>query len=164
MRKFILWLLTAIGVLAVALIVFMVNTANGKSMQDTSEFAKFLDAKGYEVTQQTRQVALDKWGFGFGQPAQYVSTDKVVFTVYEFNSRDEAKAAAECISTSGNSIRTPKHSAYISWAGHPHYYCSGNLIVLYVGSNPKVLFDMRTIMGKQTAGSKWYEILLARRG
>ncbi|MDF2521046.1 MAG: hypothetical protein K0R84_1674 [Clostridia bacterium] len=161
MKRFLKRLLLAIAVIAAVFAVFLMLTRDDKGLKDKASLIEELESRSYRL-KEVKQAAEDKQAFGV--PRQSIVTDKAVFTVYEFNSEEEAKLNASYISPGGSSIKTPNMSWYITWANHPHYYQSGKMIVLYVGRDAKVLYDLRIIMGKQNAGAKWYEILLSRRG
>lgn len=161
MKRVLKGLLSIIVVIAAVSAVFLMLTKDGKGLSDKTALIEELESRSYRL-QEVKQAAGDKQDFGVSR--QIIITDKAYFTVYEFNSEEEAKLNASYISSSGSSIKTPKMSRYINWANHPHFYQSGKLIVLYVGRDVKVLYDLRIIMGRQTAGAKWYEMLLSRRG
>lgn len=156
-----MWVLAILALTATILMIFLVVTYKGMDLKSKEDFIQELNKRGY-IVQRIEQIKDDNKEFGV--PRQFIVTEKAVFDVYEFSNAEEAKNAVSYISPSGSSIKTPKWNFYISWGNHPHYYSSGNFIVLYVGRDPKVLLDMRSLMGKQIAGAKWYEVLLSRRG
>ncbi|MGB7606213.1 MAG: hypothetical protein WBL93_12150 [Lutisporaceae bacterium] len=161
MKKVMKWVFVIIILVALAFSIFLVITQKGKDLLNKDAFIQELNVRGYKL-QEVKMIAEDNRDFGVSR--QYILTDRATFNVYEFSSPDVAKLAASNISASGSSIKTSNMVMYISWSDHPHYYCSGNLIVLYCGRDSKVLFNMRSIMGKQTAGAKWYEIIFSRGG
>jgi hypothetical protein len=161
MRRLLLWGMASIALIVAIFLIYLFSTTEGMNLQSKDAFVKELENRGYSI-EHTTKVAEDKWDFDV--PRQTVATDRAIFSIYEFSSEEDAIKAASYISPSGSSIRKPKQSIFISWSGLPHYYCGGKLIVLYVGRSPKILYDMRNIMGKQTAGAKWYEVLLSNKG
>ena len=68
--------------------------------------------------------------------------------VFDFNSQNAAAAAAAEISPDGSSIG----ATMVSWVATPHFYRTGELIVLYVGGNAQVLELVARVAGPQIAG------------
>jgi len=68
--------------------------------------------------------------------------------VFQYANAAAADAEATPISRDGMAVGTRK----IFWVGAPHFYKQGRLLVLYVGSNDKVLKTLETALGQQFAG------------
>ncbi len=68
--------------------------------------------------------------------------------VYEYDSQLEAEAEAATVSPSGSPIGTHM----VSWMLPPHFYQSGDLIVIYLGFNQDTLNLLEDILGPQFAG------------
>lgn len=68
--------------------------------------------------------------------------------VFEFRSSARAEAESAKVSAEG----TPVGTTMVTWAGPPHFYHSGRLIVLYVGSNSGVIDTLGKALGPQFAG------------
>lgn len=85
----------------------------------------------------------------FGASGQEMQVDGETVQAYQYNDSTTAQADAGNISADGMSIK----GTGVSWAGPPHFYQSGNLIVLYVGSTPQILNALSGVLGPQIAGA-----------
>jgi hypothetical protein len=68
--------------------------------------------------------------------------------VYEFPNEERAAREAEAVSADGSSVGTSK----VLWMAPPHFFRSGALLVLYLGSDEQALDSLRAKMGPQFAG------------
>jgi hypothetical protein len=69
--------------------------------------------------------------------------------VFEYASVGAAEADAGRVSPDGETIGT----THVSWIAPPHFYRSGPVIALYVGSDTSVLRALEAVLGRQFAGS-----------
>jgi hypothetical protein len=67
---------------------------------------------------------------------------------FEFASAEEADSVAGTVSADGSLIGT----SMVGWLTPPHFYKSGKLIVIYVGSGGDVIDALQEAMGTQFAG------------
>lgn len=70
--------------------------------------------------------------------------------VYEFASAGAAQQAAAQVSPTGGSIGTQQ----MTWMAPPHFFRKDNLVVIYLGSSPKVLGELQKLLGAEFAGRK----------
>jgi plastocyanin len=68
--------------------------------------------------------------------------------VFEYADEASAEAEATTISSDGSSIGT----SIVSWVAPPHFYQTGRIIVLYVGTNTRVIDILEEVVGPQIAG------------
>ena len=68
--------------------------------------------------------------------------------VFEYVSEEEVLKEAMQVSADGSSVGT----TIITWIDTPHFYQSGKIIVLYVGSNQEVIEHLTELLGPQFAG------------
>lgn len=68
--------------------------------------------------------------------------------VYEYANEDAANADAARISSDGGTVG----NTMVDWIAPPHFYKTGRLIVLYVGTNTSVMQVLGTTLGPQFAG------------
>jgi len=68
--------------------------------------------------------------------------------VFQYANAAAAEAEAAPISHDGVAVGTRK----IFWVGPPHFFRQGRLLVLYVGSDDKVLKSLGAVLGRQFAG------------
>ncbi|MBU5593457.1 hypothetical protein KQI89_17085 [Clostridium sp. MSJ-4] len=133
---------------------------NGKNISNSEEFIKELELKGYKVEsnvykEEEYEVINGKKYGSYKTGHRKVTISGKTLTIYEFESEDIAKKKAKSIPSDGSVVI----SQYIGMLGNPHVYRKGKIIVLYEGRNPKMLWDLRLILGMQIAGMKWYDII-----
>jgi hypothetical protein len=85
----------------------------------------------------------------FSSPGQILRVNGQDVQVFEFEDPASAHSMAKEISTDGMSIG---HTV-INWVKPPHFFSTGKIIVLYVGSDPALLRQLEIAMGKQITGS-----------
>ena len=68
--------------------------------------------------------------------------------VFEYESPEEMENEASQVSSDGGSIGT----SMVTWMDAPHFYKTGRIIVLYVGSDAAVLDLLEGALGPQFAG------------
>jgi hypothetical protein len=68
--------------------------------------------------------------------------------VYEYPSAEAAQADAGSVAADGSSVGTKM----IDWISTPHFFRSGNMILIYVGENQTVLQTLQSLLGAQFAG------------
>jgi hypothetical protein len=93
--------------------------------------------------------SLDPISQPFFEPdGQVVKVDGHEIQVFEFSNEGDLLSAGESISSDGSSVGT----TMISWVEAPHFFRSGNLIVLYVGEVDAIVEALQAILGPQIAG------------
>lgn len=155
-RFIIILIVTAVGV--------TFTSHKGKNLKSTDEFVKELKSKKYTV--ENVEDIVDRRHSLFSGNHKSIKAANVGLEVYEFNNEQEAINEAGKISEDGFSVTSPSfedkdgnkpyYVAYLDWGDNPHFYLSGNLIVIYSGTNLKVQYDLNRILGSQIAGFKWY--------
>lgn len=68
--------------------------------------------------------------------------------VFEYESAEAMEEEASQVAPDGGSIGT----SMVSWMDAPHFYTSGKMIVLYVGSDEEILSLLEKVLGAQYAG------------
>jgi hypothetical protein len=84
----------------------------------------------------------------FEPDGQIIMVDGQEVQIFEYASEAEAASAAASISATGSSVGT----TMLSWLATPHFFKSGNLIVLYVGDVDTVVSSLERVLGSQIAG------------
>jgi hypothetical protein len=84
----------------------------------------------------------------FTPPGQIISVDGHDVQAFEFASATEADTAASTVAADGSSVGT----SMMTWISTPHFYGSGNLIVLYVGDESATINVLVDVLGSQFAG------------
>jgi len=84
----------------------------------------------------------------FGVPAaRYFLNGENVYA-FEYSLATEAAVEAGRISPDGFSIGNTQ----VSWISEPHFYRSGSVIVLYVGTREDTVALLASVIGPQIAG------------
>jgi hypothetical protein len=84
----------------------------------------------------------------FTPEASIIKVNGADVQVFEYESAEVMESEASQVSSDGGSIGT----SMVSWMDTPHFYKTGKIIVLYVGSDPTVLEPLEGVLGPQFAG------------
>jgi hypothetical protein len=68
--------------------------------------------------------------------------------VFQYAKVEKAEVEAKMVDAAGSSVGTNM----MTWMARPHFYRSGRLIVLYVGSDSSVINALTKFLGPQFAG------------
>jgi len=68
--------------------------------------------------------------------------------VFEYEDAQTMESEAAQVAPNGGSVGT----SMMMWVDKPHFYKSGRIIVLYIGSNTTILELLNEVMGPQFAG------------
>ena len=122
------------------------GTSKAASRQTTESLAAALRAGGFPV-----KVADDiiTQPF-FSVRAKVLVVDEADLQVYEYPTAAAAAADAAKISPSGSPIGT----SMPNWMRPPHIYRHDNLILIYLGDNPRVRAALEAQAGRQIAGAR----------
>ncbi len=85
----------------------------------------------------------------FPIPGQTLQVNGQDVQVFEFKDSSSTKSKAKEISSDGMSIG----QTAIQWINPPHFFSTGKIIVLYVGTDHTLLSQLETALGKQFAGA-----------
>jgi hypothetical protein len=77
--------------------------------------------------------------------------------VFEYANSTDANSAASHISHDGSTFTTSSNggsgsSAVVDWVMPPHLYKKDKIVVIYVGTNGKIMQLLTNVLGKQFAG------------
>ena len=105
------------------------------------------------VTRLTAEGAVIEDGDDISQPFFSVTAKTAIINgedlqVFEYLSEKTVDEEAATVSPSGSTIGTNM----ISWMMPPHFYKSGKMIVIYLGSNKDIMNLLEDILGPQFAG------------
>ncbi len=117
--------------------------AERKTVSDYSSLVEALKAVGVKVepSDPVSQTFLGPEGQGLKVNGQDLQ-------VFEYPDEEAVKHDAEMIAPDGGSTST----TMITWVDTPHFYRSGKLIVLYVGSDAGTIQLLESLLGPQFAG------------
>jgi len=128
---------------------------NGKDIKNTEDFINEFTTKGYKIEERNILFGWEPFSKYNGK-RNVMKINNVSIEYYDFKTEDEAKVAAQTISKDGMSFGGGK----IKWDGNPpRFYRKGNVIVMYEGTDLKVLWDLRTVIGKSIAGTPIHTLL-----
>jgi len=85
----------------------------------------------------------------FSVDAQVLNAYGEDIQVFEYDSGDDALADVD---KSGLTPDGQFETVMVTWIDTPHFYQTGNLIVLYVGSNSDITTMLENLLGPQIAG------------
>jgi hypothetical protein len=84
----------------------------------------------------------------FSVPGKVLLLNGEELQVYEYAAPEAADADASSVSADGGTVG----SAMVDWISTPHFFRSGNVILIYVGENPTALQALKSLFGTQFAG------------
>jgi hypothetical protein len=79
---------------------------------------------------------------------QRIAVDGQTIELYAFDGEAAAAEMVAQISADGSQIGR----SVVDWIAPPHFYENGNLIVLYVGEDPRIIMLLESLLGPQFAG------------
>jgi hypothetical protein len=85
----------------------------------------------------------------FSVPGQTLRVNGQDIQVFEFENPSAARSQAKDISPDGMSI---SHTV-VQWIDPPHFFLSGKILVLYLGTDQELFKKLETVLGKQIAGA-----------
>jgi hypothetical protein len=115
------------------------------------------DADALERALRDAGVALEARGeqpfAWFEQPARVFEIGKDALFIHVYPDADAAARDAERVGADGLTIaRKDTAPIKVVWTGQPHLYLSGPLLVVYVGTDPKMMHALTLDLGPQFAG------------
>jgi hypothetical protein len=84
----------------------------------------------------------------FGPDGGVIKINGVDVQVFEYETIEAMESEASQVASDGGSIGT----TMVSWVDTPHFYKSGRIIVLYIGSDAAILGLLEEALGTQFAG------------
>lgn len=84
----------------------------------------------------------------FAVRGQIIHLNSADVQVFEYVSAEDAQKEAALVAPDGGSVGT----SMVTWMDTPHFYHSGKVIVLYVGSDQITLEVLSGLLGEQFAG------------
>lgn len=136
-----------------SLIITMFIGCTKKDSQDTFDIEQFtseMKAKNYNFEVQDVENQDDF----LSNTKKRMVIGKESLEIYLYNSNKEMEDDAKNINMNGFGYSDGNKSIIIDWISYPHFYKKGNVIVLYVGENEKIISDLNDIMGEQFVGGK----------
>lgn len=85
----------------------------------------------------------------FSVPGQTLRVNSQDIQVFEYEDSAAMESQAKDISQDGMSIG----NTAVQWISPPHFFSSGKIIVLYLGTDATLLKKLETALGKQAAGA-----------
>jgi hypothetical protein len=137
------YLFILVGIMALILSACSGAESDRGALQSAEDVAAGLQDQGLDASV-AEQLETDL----FSVPAAIVNAGGESIQVYEYANEATAQADAALVDASGSSIG----GSQPFWVDMPHFFSSGNLIVLYVGSDGGVLSALEALLGSQYAG------------
>ncbi|HEX9389366.1 MAG TPA: hypothetical protein VF918_23775 [Anaerolineales bacterium] len=118
-------------------------TTEPLAMEDKASLISALEASG--ATVETGEPVSQAF---FSPEGSIIKVNGADVQVFEYESVDAMESEASQVAPDGGSIGT----TMVSWMDTPHFYKTGRIIVLYVGSDKVVLDLLGKALGPQFAG------------
>jgi hypothetical protein len=112
---------------------------------DLADLAEIMFARGIPI-----EVGDEETVNFFPVPVRHFTVYGDDVLVFEFVGPNTAAATAATISSDGTTV----NGRVVDWPATPHFFLSGQVIVLYLGDRPQVLLAIQDIMGDQFAGGE----------
>ncbi len=77
-----------------------------------------------------------------------ITVDGESLQVFEYDNKEDMEAEASQVASDGSSVGT----SMMMWVDDPHFYKSGRILLLYIGSNSSILDLLDGVIGPQFAG------------
>jgi hypothetical protein len=133
------------------ILLIFVSCSSKNNSKDTFSFEQFqseMKAKNYNF--EIQHVEEDF----IPTTRERMKISKDAIDIYLFSSNRKMEKDAKRIDSDGGGYSNGSKKVYVNWGLTPHFYKKGNIIVLYVGGNEKVISDLKEIFGEQFAGGK----------
>lgn len=121
-----------------------------KGTFDIEQFTNEMKAKNYDFEVQDVENVDDF----LSKTKKRMVIGKDALEIYLYNNNEKMEDDAKNINMNGFGYSDGNKSMVIDWISYPHFYKKGNIIVLYVGENEKIISDLNDIMGDQFIGDK----------
>lgn len=118
-------------------------TTEPLTVEDKASLLAALEATG--ATVETGEAVSQAF---FTPEGSIIKVNGADVQVFEYENADEMEKEASQVSSDGGSIGT----SMVTWIDAPHFYKTGRIIVLYVGSDATVLDLLEGALGPQFAG------------
>lgn len=153
-RKWFKLTITVTIMVVLAIVLFSIFN-NGKNIKNSQDLINELKLKGYNIENVKVTTESLEWFKSYNGKHEVIKANDIYINYYEFENEEQAKAATKLISKDGNKV----DKTYINWGTAVKFYRKGNIIVIYSGTSFKMLWDLRTIMGKSIASSSFAFLL-----
>ena len=84
----------------------------------------------------------------FSVPGKVLLLGSDELQVYVYASPEAAAADVQSVSADGKTVG----AALLDWISTPHFFSSGNVVLIYVGENSTILQTLQSMFGTQFAG------------
>ncbi len=81
-----------------------------------------------------------------------IDADGALLNVWEFEDIISTDNEAKYVNPQGFGMDRPEFGIRVRWASTPHFFKRGKIIVLYVGTDKKILALLNSMLGEQFAG------------
>lgn len=156
-RKWLKVFITIIIIVILAVILFSIFN-NGKNIRNVQDLINELKSNGYNIENVQVTKKAHEWFTSYNGKEKLIKANGIYIYYYEFEAEEQAKAASQTISKDGNRVER----SYVNWGSAIKFYRKGNIIVQYAGTNFRILWNLRTIMGKPIASSSLVYLLFEK--
>lgn len=134
-------------VCVISLISIVGCKSNKENIYTYDDFVSEMKDKGYNLN--FRDVDKD---FLKGERKRAdIGNEAIDINIY--NNNEDMEKDAQYVDKDGGGYDNGRYATKVCWSTYPYFYKKGNIIVLYVGEDKKVVKDLESILGKQFAGN-----------
>lgn len=127
-----------------------VSTPTIEPLEPVSDLASFvsrLESDGHTIRRVDGGAGFDRY---FGARGRLISIDGADVYTFEYPTVAAADNLRSSVSKDGYDIEFGRRAIHIDWASH--FYRSGRLIVVFVGSRQRTIRTLGHLLGPQFAG------------
>ena len=103
---------------------------------------------GFQASNATAEIVESVFQDFFSPEGSLVRVNGVDIQVFEYETPEAMEQEASQVAPDGGSVGT----SMMMWMDAPHFYKTGRIIVLYVGSDENTLDLLQMVIGAQFAG------------
>lgn len=135
----------------ITFVLFALAGCNGSDAPPVSHGGPVRDHVSLVETLRAQDLAVEPGGSisqpFFSIPGQILKVNGQDIQVFEFENANSTKSQAKDISPDGRSIG----NTVVHWIDPPHFFLSGKVLVLYLGTDSELLKKLETVLGKPIA-------------
>lgn len=120
------------------------GTITSVKIESTNDLINSLKKSNYKIDSATQEKSMFLKG-----SLTAIKTGTDIISVYEYKDNQQMETDSKTISSDGSRVG----NAIVDWTNLPHFYKSGNILVIYVGNNNEMIEALKKLLGKQFAGA-----------
>ena len=135
--------------LFILLVVLLFVSCSGENKLDYATFLTLLTENDFDYNEDDGRTAA---GDFLSVASNVIQIDDESLSVFEYASNRLMESDAKRIDPSGFSITFPDRGINTSWASTPYFFKKDRIIILYVGTNERIINFLKDNLGEPFAG------------